>query len=156
VFIDWLNYYIKTLCAFLFSYLRDTCPADLILRDYSVLITNVECDYTLWILSLENFPSSCCFPSDLSPHVPLSTLFLNTRSVFCLSFCYNVSHPYKTNAKLWFNILMSWRVWRSHRRLRSVLTRVVTRRFGFSATTWTLVGSKDVSLQYDVGHPVSW
>ena len=87
----------KTLCAFPFSYLHGTCPADLIPGDYTIPKTNIECDYTLWILSLENFPPPCCFPSDLSPYAPVSTLFLNTRSVFCLSFELQYLTPIQNN-----------------------------------------------------------
>ena len=51
-----------------------------------------------------------------------------------------VSHTHtKQQAELWFYVLFSWPVWRSHRRLRSVLIRVVNRQFGFSAATQTLV-----------------
>jgi hypothetical protein len=54
------------LCAFLFSNLLGTCPADLIPGYYTILKANIECDYTLRILSLEIFSSPCCFPPGLT------------------------------------------------------------------------------------------
>ena len=92
----------KTLYTPLFSHIRATCPAYLILLDLITRIIFGE-QYRSLSSSLCSFLHSLVTSSRLDPNIPLSTLFLNTLSLrSSLKVSDQVSHPYKAKGKIIF------------------------------------------------------
>jgi hypothetical protein len=90
----------QTLYAFLTSRLCITCPAHISLFNLITLITFGEA-YKLLSSSLFSFLHPSTTHSLLVPNILLSTLFLNTLNLASsLHVRDQVSHPYKTKAKI--------------------------------------------------------
>jgi hypothetical protein len=90
----------KTLYAFLFSPIRVTFPAHLILHDLIILIILGK-KYKLWSSSLCSFHQSPVTSSLFHQNILLSTLFVNTLSpCSSLNVRDQVSHPYKTTGEI--------------------------------------------------------
>jgi hypothetical protein len=86
----------NTLCTPLTSPIRATCPANLILLDFTTR-TISDKRYRSFSSSLCNFIHSPVTSFLLGPNTLLNTLFSNTLSLrFSLSISDKVSHPYKT------------------------------------------------------------
>jgi hypothetical protein len=90
----------NNLYAFLFSPIRATWPAHLVLLDLIILIVLGE-EYKSRSSSLCNFLHSHVTSSLFGPNIFLSTLFSNTLSLcFSLNVTDQVSHPYRTTDKI--------------------------------------------------------
>jgi hypothetical protein len=94
------GFHTKNLYAFLFSPIRATWPAHLILRDLIVLIILGE-EYKSWSSLLCNFLHSPVTSSLFGQNILLSTLFSNTLSLCSsLNIRDQVSQPYRTTGKI--------------------------------------------------------
>src|SRR5215475_1847337 len=90
----------NTLCTPLFSPIRATCHAHLILLDLTTRTILGE-EYRSFSSLLCNFLHSPVTSSLLVPNSLLNTLFLNTLSLcFSLNLSDQVSHPYKTTGRI--------------------------------------------------------
>jgi hypothetical protein len=86
------------LYAFLFSFMRATCPAYLIVLGFIIIFGE---ENTLWQSSVCNFLQSPIISPPLGPNILLNTLSSNTLSLYSsLNVRYKVSRRYETTGKI--------------------------------------------------------
>ena len=94
------SFHTKTLYAFLFCPICATCLAHITIFNLVIQILFGE-EYKLWSFSLRHLLHSPVTSSLLESYIFLSTLFLNTHSLYSfLNIRNQVSYPHKTNGKI--------------------------------------------------------